>query len=417
MLHVDEGALHAYLDGALDEYPAAEAERVREHLDGCAECAARLAVERSIRSDAAAMLGLAAPDVEMPSFEELRAYVRTTRPPQQAASVRIYRLGWAASVVLALGAGWMVRDGQLQPIQRGNAGQLEESALRPARQQAEQGASADVDEVAAEAAQIVEAERDGRRSEVAAAGGVSVVSAPTVAEPPATRADLPADVVAKVSALDEGPPLSVKDEPDPSVDDLERGVGALTSLADADQMAGRSADLQPLTLEASRESVDAIRSGDSLGLGEVIATAVPAAPQDAPRAEPNLAAERRRAESLVPVTSAISQGTAATGRAVNEYQREEDEPSLVVPGYPVLTVTNLGDGTSPLGVHVVQSLEGGEILELFHLPPGVDPSLVLPPTEGRNEIRMPVGEGWVVIQGPRTEGELRALFESLFAEG
>lgn len=411
MLHVDEGALHAYLDGALDEYPAAEAERVREHLDGCAECAARLAVERSVRSDSAAMLGLAAPDVEMPSLEEIRAYVRTTRPPLQTASLRMYRLGWAASVVLALGAGWMVRDGQLQPIQRDDVGQLEESVLRPARQQAGQSAAE------AEAVEMVEAESDGRRSGVAAAGGVSVVSSPTVAEPPAIRADLPTDVVAKVSALDEGVPFSMKDEADPSADDLERGAAALASLADADPMGGRSADLQPLALEASRESIDASRIGDSLGLSEMIAAAAPAASRDAPRAEPNLPAERRRAESLVPVTSAISQGTAATSRANEKQRSAADEPSLVVPGYRVVTVTNLGDGTSPLGVHVVQSLEGDEILDLFHVQPGVDPSIISPPAEGRNEIREPVGEGWVVMQGPLTEDELRVLFERLFAEG
>ena len=33
MSHVDDGALHAYLDGALEEYPIAEARRVREHLE------------------------------------------------------------------------------------------------------------------------------------------------------------------------------------------------------------------------------------------------------------------------------------------------------------------------------------------------------------------------------------------------
>ena len=48
MSHVDEGALHAYLDGALDEYPAAEGRRVREHLDLCPECAERLEVERDL---------------------------------------------------------------------------------------------------------------------------------------------------------------------------------------------------------------------------------------------------------------------------------------------------------------------------------------------------------------------------------
>ena len=114
MSHVDEGALHAYLDGALDEFPMAEAERIRDHLDACAACAERLEAERAIRADAEAMLGMAAPMVDMPSLEELRAHVKRTRPERPAAAVRMVRMGWAASVVLALGAGWMLRGGQLE---------------------------------------------------------------------------------------------------------------------------------------------------------------------------------------------------------------------------------------------------------------------------------------------------------------
>ena len=91
MSHVDKGALHAYLDGALDEYAQAEATRIRDHLDQCAECGEQLEIERMLRADAQAMLGLAAPDVDLPSLEELRAYVKRTRPVRQTMSVRMYR--------------------------------------------------------------------------------------------------------------------------------------------------------------------------------------------------------------------------------------------------------------------------------------------------------------------------------------
>jgi anti-sigma factor RsiW len=113
MSHIDEGALHAYLDGALDEYPPAEAKGVREHLEACAECALRLEDERRVRSAAATILGHASPRVEAPSFEELKAYVKATRPAVGRVSVRLYRMGWAASVVLALGVGWLARGGEL----------------------------------------------------------------------------------------------------------------------------------------------------------------------------------------------------------------------------------------------------------------------------------------------------------------
>jgi len=115
MSHIDEGALHAYLDGALDEYPAAEARWVREHLDTCGECADRLAAERRVRERADEILALAAPRVEAPTFEELRAYVRRSQGVSRV-SVRLYRIGWAASVVLALGTGWLLRGQPMGPV-------------------------------------------------------------------------------------------------------------------------------------------------------------------------------------------------------------------------------------------------------------------------------------------------------------
>ena len=56
MPHVDEGALHAYLDGALDDYPNGEARRIRAHLERCASCGAALAEARSLRDTAEAVL-------------------------------------------------------------------------------------------------------------------------------------------------------------------------------------------------------------------------------------------------------------------------------------------------------------------------------------------------------------------------
>ena len=60
------------------------------------------------RERAGEILSLAAPRVEAPTFEELRAYVRRSQPVSTV-SVRLYRVGWAASVVLALGTGWLLR--------------------------------------------------------------------------------------------------------------------------------------------------------------------------------------------------------------------------------------------------------------------------------------------------------------------
>lgn len=118
MQHVDEGVLHAYLDGAIDSLAAAGAlprgvtpAEVQAHLRSCADCRALLERERALRADAGAILQAAALDeVDVPPFpfEEVEPAARRRR--------RGLPVAWAASVVLALGAGWwgnaMLRDGR-----------------------------------------------------------------------------------------------------------------------------------------------------------------------------------------------------------------------------------------------------------------------------------------------------------------
>lgn len=108
MPHVDEGMLHAYLDGALDALLEAGAlpqgttrDSVDAHLAVCADCRALLEAERTIRTRAGAVLDAAAPVIEVPPFSELFADSRT-RPRRR----RVWPLAWAASVLLAVGAGW-----------------------------------------------------------------------------------------------------------------------------------------------------------------------------------------------------------------------------------------------------------------------------------------------------------------------
>lgn len=111
MWHVDEGALHAYLDGALDALPASEAARIREHIASCPSCGARLEEERALRAEAEAILSGSAPAVgPLPPFEELRATARARR--RAGSGSRLQRLSWAATIVLAVGAGWLLRGSQ-----------------------------------------------------------------------------------------------------------------------------------------------------------------------------------------------------------------------------------------------------------------------------------------------------------------
>lgn len=139
MSHIDEGLLHAHLDGALgpDEqlvWTGAEA-----HLEVCADCRRRLAEARRLRDAASSVLaGADTPSAARPAFETVLSEAarragdaRETgladaasddvppavpplarRPPWWRSTIR---LAWAASVVLALGAGWIGRT-LLEPM-------------------------------------------------------------------------------------------------------------------------------------------------------------------------------------------------------------------------------------------------------------------------------------------------------------
>lgn len=121
MSHATDGELHAYLDGALGSIDRVRADRLRIHLEGCSDCTARLEDARALRARASQILADAEPgSAEVPPFEailERRAWevgpreaeasrggdgsplipIRRARPP----------LAWAASVAVALGAGWL----------------------------------------------------------------------------------------------------------------------------------------------------------------------------------------------------------------------------------------------------------------------------------------------------------------------
>jgi anti-sigma factor RsiW len=100
MSHVDDGTLHAYLDGELS---AVERERLEAHLAGCEPCQARLAEERGLVERASRILGQALPPVHSPPpFTALRRPQRGWRPALP--------IVWAATVLLALGIGWYARD-------------------------------------------------------------------------------------------------------------------------------------------------------------------------------------------------------------------------------------------------------------------------------------------------------------------
>jgi hypothetical protein len=110
MSHIDEGRLHEYLDAV---ETGQEGQDVERHLAECAECSALLEEVQLIRDRASALLRDAAPvHVSMPPFEEIqaRAEARARKAPRRVFAMnRLTAFGWAATIVLAVGVGWLAR--------------------------------------------------------------------------------------------------------------------------------------------------------------------------------------------------------------------------------------------------------------------------------------------------------------------
>jgi len=427
MSHIDKGALHAYLDGALDEYPAAEAARIRDHLDACGECAEMLAMERLVRSDASTILGYASPEVELPTLEELRAYVKATRPPARPAAVRMYRMGWAASVVLALGAGWIARDGQLQQVRANSdfGSQLETEAVSPAATPAESGdrlRSMNAGSRPATAERVGQSVRDGAGDRDEAERSVArKMAAPATPEAPATRVLGEQEFLGAVAADPDEGVVSEEMVVATSLDETDRMAGAGAEVAEVDDVFTDQEMAAPPPETVAETAAGQDVPADMVAAALVAEQALDSLSSNIAAAEPDETeakeeqVERRSAESLVPVTSAFAAGGRGVrqGELVDE-RSFEAEPALAVPGYEVLSVTNLGEGSTPVGVQVVQRIEGDLMLELFRLEPGVDPGVLPALGEGRNQLRANTPGGWIVVRGALTEVQLRVLVESLF---
>jgi hypothetical protein len=388
MSHVDEGTLHAWLDGALDALPAAEAARVREHLATCEACAARLEEERQVRQEAADILGAAVPaSIEPPAFEEVRALARA-RSKAAAAPSRISRLGWAASIVLALGAGWMLRGAALPDF--GRAG-FERDATRA------EEAAADLDDSpvpsspgAAEAA-VDEAEA----APPVPSGGV----APVPVSPTRQRVDSVAfDAVTAIEAAPAEkralpvPPPTERLLPEPVWVRDEAIPTAVVPAARFDTLAF------PRTAAEAKEAVAAAST-------ERLADAAK------PDAATGRAAPLATGQDLGAVRNAVL--PAAARRAAPSIVREaalDASASLVVPGLEVLSVAGLDAEGLPGGVRVRQRLVGGDTLEMVHLPAGTTPSMLEPVTaDTRTELVLPRDGGWLLVRAHATREALLEL--------
>src|SRR6266511_2666276 len=116
MSHVDDGALHAYLDGELSPV---ERERLEAHVAACSACRARLDEERALIERASQLLGLALPPARAvpPPLHQLRQ-------PRLMWRLRM-PLTWAATVALAIGFGYYIGGSSMGRI----ANRLEDTGV------------------------------------------------------------------------------------------------------------------------------------------------------------------------------------------------------------------------------------------------------------------------------------------------
>ena len=415
MSHANEGVLHAYLDGALDELLGAGAQATRDHIAGCSECAEALHEARAVRANAIAILGGTLPSVVMPPLEDLRARAAVSGAPLAAPRSRMFRVRWAASVVMALGAGWMLRGDRTEILGVMDA-PTESAVSLPAF--VVPAVPADVE---SRSASLV------REATLNAEVGLSVVASTNLSEEamlqaPSTSSALDRSVVAAVAE-----PIS---EEEPVFEDVMTDLPPRTGLREM------TADV-PLTF-AAVDAVDAKPFGTSPPASEVLGGAlevsgevsrevagaerelVALAPMSTPVEENRSVEEGVRAQRAMPVSSAreATVGLALVdepqGQGRNGRKRSDDGGAFLVPGLALISITNLGEGVIPLGAHVLQTLEDGQVLEMFHLLEGVDPNGLEPfPEDGKTGVITPREDGWLIMRANRSVEELKALIARL----
>ena len=422
MRHIAEGELHAWLDGALDQLGNERALAVREHLRSCAACQEGLAVEEAFRARAMEVLALAAPAaVDTPPFEALVERARVvqiegtgTRPHIS----RTARLGWAATVVIALGAGWMARELGLRPGV--DSGGVSASGVTPSP------------------------------SRVAE----STVVAPT---------DAPLGVPARPSSPEREDvgellrPMSLPAAPPPETQGAPGAVAPTDALASAGAGAGSAKaatvtlaelDLAPLSGVVGIESLrDAPRE-----LPEVAPSAPPRlAADERPTREDPLARARERTASAAPRREVLRQDRAASfavpgerapafgvdrardsagiqgGAAVTTEADPEEGLGLIVADLPVLRVewTEMSPGRP--GLRVLQRLASGDTLEIRFVRSGgaaadsVDdplaPVVSAPLRPGWSQVVRVHRDGWLVARARLASDELELLVDRAGVSG
>lgn len=437
MRHADEGLLQAWLDGPQAGLAEEDRAAVEEHLARCPRCVARVQALRDAGERARDLLPLAAgaQDEAIPAFDTVVARARWLDAGRARQRWRL-AAGWAASVVVALGVGWLANEARRGPAEPAVPAERLSEILQPSGSAGGTASAMAEDSVGAgdEETTLADVPPD-RDEEAEADGGAAVVgrvapevrreivaAAPVPVEPSASAAEAPSEPEPASGALERmalsgrvtdaasGRPLTSAQVFVPG-----SGIGALTdrdgrfllsldALPDSAEdvtlrveMLGYGGEQRTLAL-AGRDTVstDVSMSATAVRLDEIVVTG---------------AAGRRAGEPSTAVTVPPAEQDSAAWRAVSAAEAEAFAgfPVRTVPGLEVVMI-DVGTLEETPVVRVVQLLDGGGRLTLLQATRSA--ALQGVGTEGLAAIRLDDGvfvAGWA----PLPADSVRRLLERI----
>jgi hypothetical protein len=402
MPHVDEGQVHAYLDGQLEYADPAKRRELEHHIAECASCAALLEEARAVSERANALLRDASQaEPTVPPFEAI-----VERAADRAATTSVNRLGrfrtlaWAASVILAVGLGLYARPYVFE---------RRDVALAPEASDPQAEVAPD-DEVAVLAFQATnEAEAaaplPSRSPAARVAAGRGVASTP----------EAPAPVTARDAEVDR---LEARDE----LAEDAPAVPAPTPVQEPAEQRRETPDVAKAQPAEEQERADAAaRRLEPDSRADRLARA-----RQAPRdrgfvdldSAPTALAAGLAADSfgVAGARAPTAAGSTIAGSTIEEAHAHLGGPLVAVPGLQVVSVVIDSVAGRP-AVQLVQRLDSGDLLELVMWSPA--PAEAEPARErfqadeGVSALTVEVGDYRVTGRAVIPADSLRALLRRL----
>ena len=435
--HLTEGELHTFLDGQVDVYGAERAGEIRAHLDACATCRDRLAVESAVHDRAAAILGseVGSEMLGLASLAELQARAAhgTQASTARGSLERRVHWGWAATVVLSLGVGYGVGawgpaappPAEEAPVATDLAESFAPAASPAARVEADQAAVAPAPgpESPGESSSI--GETPSSVEAPSTVGSLSIGEAPSSGE-----ARVGGDSGAAVDSRPALDPRRTVEEVVPSVERVapiqvpeapsaKIAAGSATPVGDP-LIALQSAPTPP----ALRDVADRVTAGSAVRLSAEAARSTRVLRSDAANTSLGSGLPAVSPAISSPVPSAVAPEPQAPEPSAAESADFDDfaaDVSLVLEGLTIDALRWMEVWPGQEGLVSIQRFADGRRVELRIAGPAVGDtgSVIAPPAnlsdpiDGWARAVRALGSGWIALDGPLPAEELAALLTTI----